>query len=281
MTPLLTGVLVGAGIGTGALLAIAGARRIPRPPRARLRLFGGERRWWAVALVAGLLVGVVTGWPVAGLLAAVGVLGAPWIARATGDLRTRVDRIEAIAAWTAQLRDVLAAAAGLEQALRATTTTAPEAIRAEVTTLAGTLSAGGPLVPALRQLADELADSTADVVIAVLVLAASRQARTLAPLLGELAAEASVQARLRIRIDTARARTRTSVRVIASTTILFATGMVVFNRDFLAPYDTTTGQLVLSLVGAVFAGAMAWLMRLSRVEEPPRLLITQPGGRSS
>ncbi|MGH2466126.1 MAG: hypothetical protein ACRDGL_00100, partial [Candidatus Limnocylindrales bacterium] len=44
------------------------------------------------------------------------------------------------------------------------------------------------------------------------------------------------------------------------------------NRGYLAPYDTAVGQLVLSLVGAVFAVAFVWLAKMTRPSTTERFL---------
>jgi Flp pilus assembly protein TadB len=227
----------------------------------------------AGAVAAGAVAGVLTGWVVAAILAAVAAATLPRLLSSDRGHAARVARIEAIAGWTEMLRDTLAAAAGLEQAIVATARTAPEAIRADVGELAVRIERGENLPEALRELADELADPTADLVLSALVLAAGHQTRQLAALLGELAAEAREQVVMRLRVDAGRARTRTSVRVIVTTTLVFALGLLMLNRDFLAPYDTASGQLVLLIVGALFGLGFWWLARLSRVREPERFLI--------
>ncbi|HUC03940.1 MAG TPA: hypothetical protein VL961_00985 [Acidimicrobiales bacterium] len=52
-------------------------------------------------------------------------------------------------------------------------------------------------------------------------------------------------------------------------------GLALFNRGYLAPYDTATGQLVLILVGGVFAVAFMWLARMTRPVQVDRFL-TEP-----
>ena len=39
-----------------------------------------------------------------------------------------------------------------------------------------------------------------------------------------------------------------------------------------APYDTATGQLVLMVITAMFAGALAGMERLGRIELPDRFI---------
>jgi Flp pilus assembly protein TadB len=272
--------LLGAGLAVGLLLIWTGmhgtATRATTPSRWLIRLTWRRDRRQAgrlvVALVAGLAVGVVTGWLVGAILTALAAIGLPRILGSNIDHTRQLARIEAIATWTETLRDVLVAAAGLEQAILATAPTAPAAIRAEITEMAVRLEQGNRLAPSLRDLADRLRDPTADLVISALILAAEHQARQLAALLGELATEARDQASMRMRVEAGRARTRTSVRVIVITTLAFATGLVVLNRGYLAPYGSAFGQLMLWLVGTLFATAFLWLARIARQREPERVL---------
>ena len=179
--------------------------------------------------------------------------------------------IEAIAGWAEMLRDTMAGAAGLEQAIVATATVAPLPIRAEVVTLSVRLE-GERLAPALRAFADEVADPTCDLVVAALILAAEHQAQRLGELLGSLAQAARDQATMRLRVEAGRARTRTSVRVIVGATGGLALGLAVLNRGYLAPYDSAVGQLVLLLVGGVFAAAFMWLAKMTRPASVERFL---------
>ncbi|OLZ45583.1 pilus assembly protein TadB [Amycolatopsis keratiniphila subsp. nogabecina] len=272
--------LLGAGVAVGVLLIVAGLRSRPAreasPSRLSSWLAARHDRtqvgWLVVAVLAGLAVGAVTGWVVAAILTVLAVVGLPRILGSNVDHKRHLERIEAIAGWTEMLRDTLVAAAGLEQAILATAPACPEAIREEITELAVRLERGERLAPSLRHLADQLRDPTADLVISALVLAAEHQARQLADLLGELASEAREQASMRMRVEAGRARTRTSVRVIVITTLSFASGLVLLNRGYLAPYDSAFGQIMLLFVGALFAASFAWLARIARLREPERFL---------
>lgn len=276
-TQVLVAAALGLGAAAGILLILAGWRAAPsrrgvvRAARGR----GRDRRVLvrlAVAVGAGLLTAAVTGWLAGGVLAAAGVWFLPRLVGPDRAHARRVARIEAIASWTEMLRDVLSAAAGLEQAILATAPLAPAAIRGEITGLAARLESGQRLAPALRGLARELDDATADLVLAALVLAAEHQARQLGDLLGSLATTAREQAAMRMRVETGRARTRTSVRVIVATTLAFAAGVVLFNRAYLDVYNSATGQVVLLLLGAVFAAGFAWLARITTSGGQARVL---------
>jgi tight adherence protein B len=260
------GALCGAGLGCGLVLILAGWRgtdlpRVSRPrwrpgvDRANLRL--------GLAVGTGVLVGAATGWPVGALLAALAGWAAPSLLGSARRQAAEVARIEAIAGWAEMLRDTMAGSAGLEQAIVATAPLAPLPIRAEVAILAVRLE-GERLSGALRAFADDVADPTCDLVVAALVLAAEHQAQRLGELLGTLATAARDQATMRLRVEAGRARTRTSVKVIVGVTGTVVLGLAVLNHGYLAPYDSATGQLVLLLVGAVFATSFVWLSRMAR-----------------
>ena len=50
---------------------------------------------------------------------------------------------------------------------------------------------------------------------------------------------------MRLRVEAGRARTRTSVRVIVGVTIALAFTLALLNQNYLEPYDSSLGQLVL------------------------------------
>jgi tight adherence protein B len=270
--------LLGAGLGTGLWLLLLGWRHAPPPHRRRRARHAVERHKVRalVAVGAGALGGAVTGWVVGACLIALAVWSLPtFVTRDKSHLRA-VARIEAIASWAEMLRDTLAAAAGLEQAILASATVAPDAIHPEITALAVRLETGHQLAPSLQRLADDLADPTADLVISSLLLASTQQARALAELLGSLAVTAREQSTMRLRIEAGRARTRTSVRIITTSTLAFAGLLVVLNRDYLTAYDTLTGQLVLLAIGALFTVGFLGLTKIAAFTEPPRLLALAP-----
>lgn len=275
---------LGLGAGMGLLLVITGWRGVDphrpkrfarRHPRSR-----GDRRVVRLAgtVAVGVVTGVVTGWVVGAVLAGLACWALPLVVGRDPQHARQVRRMEAIATWTEMLRDTLAAAAGLEQAILATAPLVPAAIQPQISELATRLGGGERLAPALRALADQLADPTADLVISSLVLAAEYQARQLGELLGSLALAAREQASLRMRVQAGRARTRTSVRVIVGTTLGFAAAMVLLDRPYLASYDSVTGQVVLLVVGALFAVGFAWLARIATVPEPIRFFSTPADG---
>ena len=294
--------LLGAGTAFGLLLIAVGLSRRDNGPTdldtdldseswlSRIASARGpvDRRRVALCLAVGVVVGVVTRWPVAAALSAVGAYVLPAIIGPDRDHARRVARIEAIATWTEALRDNLSGAAGLEQAITASAIESPEPIRDEVSRLAVRLQRSWRLSDALRAFAAEMADPTADLVVAGLLMAARGAAGQLGDVLGELAASARAKVASRQRIAAGRRRNRTSARVIVGTTLAMAGVLALLNRGYLTPFDTATGQLVLLAAGGCFGLAFAWLGRLMRDRDTARILSgvaapvePEPGARAA
>lgn len=268
------GALLGAGLGVGVAIlvwALAGPPPPPRSPRAgRRRPFPTRRA--LVSLGAGLLAAVVTGWPAAALLAAAAVFGlGPALRRQpTAEL---VARLEGIASWIEALRDTLAGAAGLNQAIVATAAVPPAAIAPEVRRLAARLEAHVPIEEALDAFGAELDEPSGDAVVAALVLAAATRAGRLNDLLASLAATTREEVAMRERVEAGRARAYSNMRTTVYVCVGFVTlASALLSRTFLSPYSSPLGQIVLLAVGSAFGGGL-WLMtRMVRPVRPSRFL---------
>lgn len=272
--------LTGAGIAAGLWLVGDGLRRRPPPQIVRQ---AGPPPWDVVdarprllaAAGLGLPALLITRWPVAGV--ALGAAG--WYAtdlvgsRAEQNLATA--RTEAVAAWTEMLRDTMAGAHGLEEAIVTTASVAPTAIEAEVTRLALRLE-HQPLDVALGAFAVDLAHPTGDLVVTSLALASQGSVGDLGELLGTLAQAARDEAGMRLRVDAARARLRTAVRVIGGCTATTGLGLILFNRRYLDVYRSVTGQVVLALVAGCWAVSLRWLASMGRFVAPERFLASSP-----
>ena len=240
----------------------------PHPARSRRRVRHG-----VVAAAVGLVAFLVTRWPVAIPLGALGVLGVRGLG--AGPAGQVITRLEAIASWTEMLRDTLAGAAGLTQALIATAPICPEAIREQVSALANRLSSGAGLTSALRSFADELGDPASDVVVAALLMAATERAHRLGDLLGALAESTREEVVMRQAVEAARASSRSAVRTVTGFSFGFLGLMVLFAHSYLAPYSGAEGQGVLVVVGVLF-GLGLWLMAVMvRTRPVPRLFIAE------
>jgi hypothetical protein len=274
--------LLGLGVGFGLWLLLTGWSAPPSNSRAtglawrdRLPTDLGARFGWAVG--AALLLAVTTRWPVAAMAGA--ALGW-WASDLFGGRAAReraVARTEAIACWAESLRDTMSGARGLEAALASTAPVAPVAIRNELTVFAERLYRD-PLPVALAALADDLAHPTGDLVVAALTMAATGSVRDLGELLGTLAVAAREEAAMRLRVEAARGRMRTAVKVIAACTIATAGGLVALNPAYVSSYNTGLGQAVLGLIAALWGVALWWLARMSQFLAPERFLGTRREG---
>ncbi|MCH7229959.1 type II secretion system F family protein [Glycomyces sp. L485] len=230
-------------------------------------------RWARIAAVAAAGAGTwaVTGWPAAA--AGTAALAWWWPVLFGGERahKTELARIDAIAAWAESLRDVITAAAGLEQAVQRTAANPPPAIEVEVQALAAQVRSGRRLEEALTDFTSRVDDETADLVVMALI-GAQTQAGNLAPVLDDLARTARAEAAMRMRVHTIRARTRTATRVITAATVFMLALLLLVSGDYLTPYGSLTGQMVLACALAMFGFGLWWLHRLAAPTPAPSFL---------
>jgi len=267
----LAAIVLGAIGGLGVMVTWAGMRGrrvLPRLTRARRRGVSvrTNRLWWAV-------LGGVVGWLVTGWLAVAGivVLAAAGLPRLFGgaERRAAIAKTQAIAEWAEMLRDSMAAADGVEEAIEATVPIAPPPIRPAVALL-NAARRSQPLPDALREFGREVDHPSADLVVAALVIAAEGEGTDFSRVLSALAAITRDEVRMRLRVEAGRAALRTSARMIL---VIFCVGVVaisLLSRDYLAPYSSPGGQVMLVVVAGLFAGGCLLMDRMSRIELPQR-----------
>lgn len=283
-TALIGMAVLGGTAGLGVMIAMGafapsrslGARRrrpLPRVTSAHVLTV-------AASLGAGILILVATRWPVAGLAAAGAVAAGPVAIRRRGSAAREIAKVEAIATWTEQLRDNLAAAGGLQSALGAAAEAAPLPIAGPVERLAARLEYER-LSTALRKFGAEVDHPAVDFVVAALVISTEHRSRHLGPLLGRLAATARDEATLRRRIWVSRARARTSMKVVAAIVPTMLGALVLLDRRYLSAYDTVGGQVALAVVLGVFLAAFMVMGRMSRIEMPARFMTRSDRGDAS
>jgi len=225
-----------------------------------------------IAVGAALLVLLFTRWPVAAV--ATGALAFAWPALFGGAAAETkaIARLEGLAAWTESLRDTVAGAVGLEQAIPATAYAASPAISTELTALADRLRVRVPLPQALQKFADEMNDSSVDLIVASLILNSRLRGPGLRDVLTSLSESARAALDMRQRVNAGRRSTRRSVQIVMVVTVAFVLGLSLFNRKYVEPYSTAIGQLVLLLILGLFAAGFVWLRRLASFETPARFL---------
>lgn len=274
-----TGALLGFGI---VLLVYAirgeGSGKVDGATPQRRRLSSRTTRRRGQQLLAGALTGVVilalTRWVV--LAVVLGALVAFWdrVFGGARHERAAIARIEGLAGWIESLRDTIAGAVGLEQAIPATAVNAAPSIRPSLNLLVDRLRVREPLPDALMKFSEDLDDPSADLVVAALILNARLRGPGLRDVLTALATSARDELDVRRRVESSRRSTRRSVQVVVGVIAGVATLLVLFNQAYVKPYGTVEGQLVLACVLAVFGLSVFWLRSLSGVAEPERFLIT-------
>jgi Flp pilus assembly protein TadB len=282
--PLLA-VLVGAIVGGGLFLLIIAIRGVsPKPPglqgKGRLDtlrddVFGVRG---LVALVAGVAILLFTRWIVAAVGIALLIVFWNRLSGGAGGERAAIARLEGLANWTESLRDTIAGAVGLEQAIPASLRAASPSLRDPLTNMVDRLHTRVPLPEALRRFADDLADPSADLIIAALIINSRLRGPGLRDLLGALSGAVREELDVRRRIEAQRRSTRFSATFVVGFSVGVAALLAIINHSFVKVYDSVTGQLVLLVIAGLYMAGFIWLTRLARFDIPQRILI---GGQTA
>lgn len=277
----------------GLLLAAHALTSSPPPDRPRRRTLRLRRQpasqislrcraIWVIGGAAAVAVWLASGWPVGGALVGFAVIGVPWLFAQFSTSNAGVARLEALQDWVRRTSDVLAAGGGLEQTLIRSARTAPDPIQAEVSTLAARLQARWPTQRALLAFADDLDDAAGDLVVAALLSGAELRGPGLARVLTELAHSLTDEVTMRRKVEADRAKPRANARWLLMITVA-ASGLAALNGDYLSPYGTALGQLVLAAIGAAMAACLLWMRRLTLPAPSPRFLTDRdcPSGMQS
>jgi Flp pilus assembly protein TadB len=278
---LVAGVAVGGGLALFIAALVGFTEREPDPNSLTAsleKMLTESLGRLAVSGVIGILVALLTGWPVAGIAVAGLIFFWEKLFGGAAGERLAAQRIEALAMWTESLRDTIAGAVGLEQAIPSSTRAASPVLRPHLNTLIDRLRARMPLPDALQYLADDIDDPAADLVISALMLNAKLRGPGLREVLSALAKSAREEVDMRQRVMADRAGTRRSVQIIVVVVCVVVLGVALLGGKFVKPYDSAVGQLVLVVIVALFAAGFWWMRRLANVETPSRLLVRRSVG---
>jgi Flp pilus assembly protein TadB len=275
----LLAMLAGGLAGGGMLIAIAammgwlpaGTEADAPSLRDRLSVAGLLRRL-AVGGGAALIALIITRWPVATIAAFLLGFFARSLFGGAAHSRAEMARLEALASWTESLRDTIAGAVGLEQAIPATYNAAGSALKRPLGLMIDRLRTREPLADALMKFADDLHDTSADLIIAALILNARLRGPGLRDVLTSLSVAAREELDVRARIEAGRKSIRRSVQIIVGLTLAIVFGLTLLNRGYVKPYSTAGGQIALLVVFLIFGAGFLWLRRLAEFEVPERFL---------
>ncbi|TVR22388.1 MAG: hypothetical protein EA389_13755 [Ilumatobacter sp.] len=254
----------------GVVIVLTAGHEAPVRTRREVPAGSGVRAAGAVGV--GLAVVVVSGWLLPALVLAAGTWWAvgAWQTRQRRD-RGEIERIEALASWIENLRDVLIAGDQPIGAITTTVATCPAAIRPQVRRLAAGLGRQEPDL-VIRRFADEIDDPIGDLVATGLLIAVRRGARTVG-VLSALAEQARAQADRRRLVEAERAPTRREVSILSIIMGALVIALFVFGRsEYLGAYDDPAGQIFLSIALIGYVALLVRVQRLARFPRPARFL---------
>ncbi len=254
-----------AGFGTWAFVAaargVALPARLPRPSSAL------PTRRLVPLLAVATFVGVAARSPALGLvLAAVGYVT---LKTGRGPTVPAVTRLgEAVATWTEAVRDGLGAGRHLRAALLASCDQPPDELADALIRLAARLESG-PVPDALRAMRPDVSHPALGPVVAALDVAYRRGTGDLSKLMAsQVETTRADVARLRDQ-HALRAKHRRSMTLLLALFAGAITVVLLVWPAFFAAYRGLTGQLVLTVLGAVVVGAVHALIRMGEPDLPP------------
>lgn len=179
--------------------------------------------------------------------------------------------VESIAVWTEMLRDTLGASSGLEQALIASAERAPVVLEEPLRRMVAHLRYGS-LDDAMREFAEGVDHPVCDFVVAALVTSSRGSVRDLGALLSRLSESTRDECSVHLRVWVSRSRSRTSVRIIAGSVAAFVIGLLVLNPNYLSPYATREGTVVLAVIVSFFVLAQMALLHIAKMARASRFV---------
>lgn len=231
-------------------------------------------RWMLlVAAVAGVGAYLWTGWVTLLVIVPVAVLGIPHLL--SSPKQTEIELLQALDRWVRGMAATMSTGRSITDALRLSARQAPALLAPHLVLLLRRIDDRWPPSQALLGMADDLDSADADAVIASLVLATERGGTGAVATLAALAD--SIQERLKAlrEIEAERAKPRTVVRQVTGITMVVLAVAMVFGRDFLAPYATPVGQVVLVCLVSAYVGSLVMLRRMTLPRHRARILRSQ------
>ncbi|MBU4556921.1 MAG: hypothetical protein KJ747_08630, partial [Actinobacteria bacterium] len=116
-----------------------------------------------------------------------------------------------------------------------------------------------------------------DLVAATLILAADKRADGLSQILSGLAESVSAEVAARRHLEADRSKPRQTARIVTLITLVCLVVMATTGH-YLDPYRSPVGQIVLSVLLAMYVGGLVIMRRMARVTSVPRLF---PAGEQS
>ena len=277
----LTGAITMAGIVMLAFAFRPAPERPQRPTRRSLR-----QRWAAVTrrtktnIVVGLILGLaaaaISGIVILVVVVPAAVIGLPLLL-GKPDTRER-DLLSALESWTRSLSS--AAETGsftLREVISITRGSAPPIIRVGVDRLAQRINGSWSNPDALRQFAAEMSSSHVDEVVIYLIQAAEYNAGGLTQALDSVADMLAEENKLQLDTAIEREKPRRSLITMTGIITVVLVGIILFSHTAqIGLYRTPLGEVILTIILAVFVLLLIWAKTQARTKTDPRILFTTP-----
>jgi tight adherence protein B len=260
-------VLISLTFGIGVLLLFDGLTREREEPVPRRKMRIAPPIFGAISGAGFALV--ATRWGAAALAGA--VIGAlvPRAIASRNRERLRAARREALSEVAGRLRDSVRAGLGLTEGLSLVAQSAPVALAEPLRELAAEARIRS-IQAAAQRFASEMDDPLADLFARALALADRLGSSGITEVLDGLAEAASQTAHTAREVRARQLRHKASARIVAAVPVLLLVAIRLTNPDYLAPYSSASGQVVL-LFGFGLIATGYWVMsQTARLPESPR-----------
>ncbi|MDU5969033.1 MAG: type II secretion system F family protein [Cutibacterium avidum] len=225
--------------------------------------------------LTGLGVGAVgylmTGWAV--LILIVPILAVVVPALLADPPRRDLDVMRALERWVRLVSGSASTGKSVIDAIRATRRQAPALLVEPLTRMVARLDSRWDTRASLQGLADDLDSADADQVIAAIMMASERGGTGATSTLDALAASLQERIRAARGVQAERAKPRVVVRQVSIIIAVVLAGALALGREYLAPYRTGVGQVLLCCYAGLYLVGLVALSQRSKPRRRARILL--------
>ena len=225
---------------------------------------------YGICLALGFGAWQLTGWPVAAVLGCMTGWAGPRMRNAPKQRERITKEIEAYSQWAEQLRDLVKASGSLYEAVLLSADNSPPMLRPVIMKMCSIARTVG-LPAALEWFVDEMDSPFADRLVLGMRISWDSGARV-AEAFERVSLTMRSEVELRRHNEVGSRRAWVQVTSILGVTLVSVVAMFIFNKGFFDPFSNTTGQVILSVAGAMIFGNVFWVTQLSETDKPIRLL---------
>ena len=214
---------------------------------------------------------LVTGWAV--LILIVPILAVVVPALLADPPRRDLDVMRALERWVRLVSGSASTGKSVIDAIRATRRQAPALLVEPLTRMVARLDSRWDTRASLQGLADDLDSADADQVIAAIMMASERGGTGATSTLDALAASLQERIRAARGVQAERAKPRVVVRQVSIIIAVVLAGALALGREYLAPYRTGVGQVLLCCYAGLYLVGLVALSQCSKPRRRARILL--------